>query len=110
MKQKEIWLADLNPIKGSEQSGVRPVVIISGNVMNDILGICIVCPISSKIKHFTGCIVCHKNETNGLSSDSEIITFQVRTLSKERFVKKLGEITNDELAQIKKGLNEILTY
>lgn len=39
MKQCENWLVDLNPIKGSEQRGVRPVVIVSGNAMNDNLGI-----------------------------------------------------------------------
>ena len=46
MKQREIWLADLNPVKGSEQRGVRPVVILSGNSMNANLDICIVCPLS----------------------------------------------------------------
>jgi mRNA interferase MazF len=47
MKQREIWLVDLNPVKGSEQRGIRPVVIVSGNAMNDNLQICIVCPLSS---------------------------------------------------------------
>jgi len=46
MKQGEIWMADLNPVVGSEQQGIRPVVIISGNAMNNNLGISIVCPLN----------------------------------------------------------------
>jgi mRNA interferase MazF len=57
MKQREIWRADLNPVKGSEQKGIRPVVIISGNAMNDNLGICIICCLSLKIKNYAGCLV-----------------------------------------------------
>jgi len=110
MKQREIWLVNLNPIKGSEQQGVRPVVVVSGNVMNDNLGICIVCPLSSKIKQYAGCLVLTKNLVNGLGKDSEVITFQIRTISGERFIRKMGEITLLELEIIKKGLNEILTF
>ena len=110
MKQREIWLADLNPVRGSEQKGVRPVVIISGNAMNDNLGICIICPLSSKIKNYAGCVVIHKDTINKLDNDSEIITFQVRTISGERLVSRIGEISKSQLDQLKKGLTEILTY
>ena len=110
MKQREIWLADLNPVKGSEQKGIRPVVVISGNAMNDNLGICIVCPLSSKIKNYAGCLVLNKDASNGLDHDSEIITFQVRTISKERLISKIGEITKQQLEVNKKGLQEVLTF
>ena len=110
MKQREIWLADLNPVKGSEQRGVRPVVILSGNSMNANLDICIVCPLSSKIKNYAGCIVLKFSEENGLDTDSEIITFQIRTISGHRLLRKLGEISDHQLEEVKKGLNEILKY
>jgi len=110
MKQREIYLADLNPVKGSEQRGIRPVVVISGNSMNDHLGISIICPLSTKVKNYAGCLILEKDAINGLEQDSEIITFQVRTLTAERFIRKLGEITEDQLREIKKGLTEILTY
>ena len=110
MKQREIWWADLNPVQGSEQRGTRPVVIISGNTMNDHLDIGIICPLSSKIKNFTGCLVLKRNKINGLEMDSEIISFQVRTISKSRLVSKIGNISEEELRQVKVGLNEILTY
>jgi mRNA interferase MazF len=110
MKQSDIWMADLNPAKGSEQQGIRPVVIVSGNAMNDNLGICIVCPLTSKIKNYAGGIVLYKDEFNGLEQNSEVITFQIRAISKDRLIRKLGELTKIQLETVKKGLNEILTY
>ena len=110
MKQRDICLADLNPVKGSEQSGVRPVVVISGNAMNDNLNTCIVCPTSSNIKHYAGCIVLKKDDINQLDHDSEVITFQVRTISKSRLVKKIGIVTESQLQQVLNGLMEVLTY
>lgn len=110
MKQREIWLADLNPVKGSEQKGCRPVVIVSGNAMNDNLPICIVCPLSSKIKVYKGCIVLIKDDANGLDADSEIITFQIRTVSAERLIRKIGTITKDQMEIIRSGLSDILTF
>jgi len=110
MKQGEIWLADLNPSRGSEQSGIRPVVIISGNAMNDNLGISIICPLSSKIKRYAGCVIIEKGPETGLEKDSEILTFQVRTIAGSRLIRKLGEISPARLSQISQGLLEILTY
>lgn len=110
MKQREIWFADLNPVKGSEQRETRPVVVLSGNAMNANLDICIVCPLSSKIKNYAGCLVLKSDSLNGLDIDSEIITFQIRTISGQRLIRKLGEITDKQFDVVKKGLNEILTY
>lgn len=110
MRQREIWMADLNPVKGSEQKGIRPVVIISGNAMNDNLGICIICPLTSRIKNYAGCLLLKKNPANGLDKDSEVITFQIRIISRKRLINRTGEITHDQLERITNGLNEILKY
>jgi len=110
MKQREIWLADLNPVIGSEQRGIRPVVVLSGNAMNSNLDVCIVCPLSSKIKNYAGCLVLNSDAVNGLEVDSEIITFQIRTISGQRLIRKIGEITVKQFDVVKLGLNEILTY
>jgi mRNA interferase MazF len=78
--------------------------------LNDNLGICIACPVSSRIKNYAGCVVLKKGALNGLDHDSEIITFQVRTISKERLISKLGEIPKSQLEKLKSGLLEVLTY
>ena len=110
MKQKEIYLADLDQTKGSEQRGIRPVVVISGNAMNDNLEVCIVCPLSSSLKNYAGTVLISKSKVNNLDSDSEVIIFQIRTISKERLIEKIGEITNAQLNEIKIKLNEIIDY
>ncbi|MEI7709755.1 MAG: type II toxin-antitoxin system PemK/MazF family toxin [bacterium] len=110
MFQKDIFWADLNPVKGNEQKGKRPVVVISGNTMNKNLGVCIVCPISSKIKNYAGCVKLEKNKINKLTENSEIITFQIRTIAEERMIKKIGEITNEQLKEVFYSLNEVLYY
>lgn len=110
IKQGEIYLASLNPIKGNEQGGLRPVVVISGNAMNSNLGVSIICPISSKIKNYAACIKVEKGNKSGLKQNSEILTFQIRTISHKRLEKKLGEIDKKTLSQVFSGLNDVLKY
>jgi mRNA interferase MazF len=110
MRQGEIWQAEPDPAKGKEQKGLRPVIVISGNAMNANSGLCIVCPLSSKIKHFPGCVVLKKDTKNGLKHDSEILSFQVSVLSAERLHKRLGTTDHQTLQNVISGLNEVLTY
>jgi len=110
MFQKDIYLANLNPTKGKEQKGKRPVVIVSGNTMNKNFDVCIICPISSKIKNYTGSVKLEQNKINKLDEDSEILAFQVRAIAKERMIKKIGEITDEQLKEIFYSLNEVFYY
>lgn len=110
MKQGDIYLANLDPTTGSEQNGIRPIVIISGNTMIDNLNIVIACPLSSVIKNLLGCVILKPNPKNNLSKESEVITFQIRVVSKKRLIKRIGEISEKELLSIKLGLNDILKY
>jgi len=110
MKQREIWYANLNLGKGSEQQGFRPVVIISGNLMNQYLSLVITCPLTTKIKNYKGNVVLVPNETNGLLEKSEIMIFHIRSVSKDRLIKKIGNITEKELVELKQGLDDILRY
>ena len=109
-KQGEIWYANLNPIKGSEQAGHRPVVIVSGNMLNTYLNIVIAMPLTTKVKNYKGNIVLQPNKRNGLSQASEVLVFHIRSLSQDRLEKKLGVITAAELTVLKEGLNDILRY
>lgn len=110
MRQGEIWLADLNPIKGDEQGGLRPVVIVSGNLLNEHLNIVIVAPLTTKIKRYKGNPVLTPSKSNGLKHESEILVFHIRSLSKERLINKVGVIDKSELEVILKTLNDILRY
>ena len=110
MKQGEIWYADLEPVKGSEQAGKRPVVIISGPTMNIALQIIFACPLTGVIKNIKGCIVIQKNEINNLKKNSEVLVLQVRAISKSRLSKKIGDISKSQIEQIKEGINLYLNY
>jgi mRNA interferase MazF len=110
MKQGEIWMADLNPAKGSEQNGVRPVIIISGNLLNDNANVLMICPLTSSIKRYHGNLILEPNAVNGLSSISEALTLHIRSVAKGRLKNKMGKITPDELLKIKNCLNDLLHY
>lgn len=110
MKQGDIWLADLNPVKGSELAGSRPVVILSGNLLNQHLPVVIVVPLTTKVKRYKGNPVLEPSKINGLKSESEMLIFHIRSISKDRLIKKQGTIGAPELALAVKTLNEILKY
>jgi mRNA interferase MazF len=110
MKQGEIWYASLDPVKGSQQGGYRPMVILSGNLLNEYLSIVICCPLTTIIKNYKGNIVLKPDEINNLSESSEVLTFHIRSVSKERLQKRIGIISNEQILLLKKYLNEILTF
>lgn len=108
MKQCEIWDVNFNPTKGKEQKGIRPAVIISGNAMNDHYSLVIVCPITSKIKNLMGNLVVISSRENGLKTKSEILTFHIKSISKERLISQRGVLPMEAIDTIIKNLNEVL--
>lgn len=110
MRQGDIWKVNFNPIRGSEQSGMRPVVIISGNLLNTHAAVVIACPLTSKIKNYHGNVILNPNKTNGLKLKSEILTFHIRSISKDRLIEKMGKIPDKEFEQVKECLGDILRY
>ncbi len=110
MRQGEIWYAHLDPVTGSEQGGRRPVVIVSGDTLNDALPIIIIVPLTSKIKSYPTCVLISPNRTNGLKKNAEAIPFQIRAIAKKRLAKRIGHITPSELREVIKGLFLSLTH
>lgn len=110
MKQSEIYYADLNPLSRSKKKVPVPVVIISGNAMNDNLGMCIVCPLIEKVRHYAGCVVLYKDKLNNLKHDSEIIPFQITTIAKKQLIKKIGQITDAQYNEVMDGLSDVLKW
>lgn len=110
MNQGEIWQANLNPYKGSEQGGFRPVVILSGNLLNRHLHVVITATLTTKIKKYKGNPVLKPSKTNGLINESELLVFHIRSISKDRLVRKIGNIDTKELELAIKTLNDLLKY
>ncbi|MEB2786658.1 type II toxin-antitoxin system PemK/MazF family toxin [Algoriphagus persicinus] len=109
MRQGEIWMSDLNPVIGPEQAGRRPVVILSGNLMNKFLQVVITAPLTSKVKNYQGNPILEPSQKNGLKLESELMVFHIRSISKDRLIEKIGELSNDELKMALATLTDITT-
>ena len=109
MRQGEIWYADLNLTKGSEQAGYRPVVILSGNLLNKHLKVVITVPLTTKIKNYQGNPILKPNHINNLKQPSEMMVFHIRSISKECLMEKIGSVTNAELQMALETLGDITT-
>ena len=103
----EIWWADLNPVRGHEQAGVRPVLIISHDIFNQRSGTVIALAITSQ-PPAAGFPLTLEITSVVLPKRSWVKISQIRTLSVERLSNRVGAITPEELDEIVEGLNEIV--
>jgi mRNA interferase MazF len=103
----EIRWADLNPVRGSEQAGLRPVLIVSEDVFNERSGTVIAMAITSRPQR-AGFPLTLELGSKSLLEKSWVKISQIRTLSVERIGKKVGRAAPEELAQVIEGLNEIV--
>ena len=110
MTQGEIWTADLDPIQGNEQAGMRPVLVISGNTMNTHMNLVMICPLASSINNLEGCVVIEKNKENNLKQSSEILVFQLRTISKTRLKKRVGKVPSSVIREVHEQLMNFLIF
>ncbi len=104
----EVRWADLNPVRGQEQAGLRPVLIVSHDVFNERSGTVIAVAITSQPQR-AGFPLTLELQTGNLPKKSWIKISQIRTLSTERIGKLSGRVSDEELNQVIEGLNEIIT-
>lgn len=103
----EIRWADLNPVRGNEQAGLRPVLILSHDIFNERSGTVIAMAITSRPQK-AGFPLTLELKSPDLPKKSWIKISQIRTLSVERVGKVIGEAPLEELNQAIEGLNEII--
>ena len=103
----EIRWADLNPVRGHEQGGLRPVVIISQDVFNERSGTVIAMAVTSQPQR-AGFPLTLELESRRLPKPSWVKISQIRTLSVERIGEILGTVSTPELDHLIEGLNEIV--
>ena len=101
-----VW-ADLDPVRGSEQSGRRPVVVLSGEVFNDRSGTVIAMAVTSQEPRVRFPLTLELASAS-LPKRSWVKISQVRTLSTKRLGAKIGRASAEEMAQLLEGLHEIL--
>ncbi len=103
----DIRWADLNPVRGREQAGLRPVLILSHDVFNERSETVIALAITSQPQR-AGFPLTLELKADNLPKRSWVKISQIRTLSIERIGKLIVRATQEELAQVIEGLNEII--
>lgn len=101
-----VW-ADLNPVRGSEQAGLRPVLILSHDIFNLRSGTVIAVAITSQAQSAAFPLTLELVSGRLLKRSWAKIS-QIRTLSVERLGKRIGKVSLEELDQVIEGLNEII--
>jgi mRNA interferase MazF len=110
MLRGEIWLVNLDPTIGSEIRKSRPAVIVNRDSIG-ALPMRIIVPITSWQEHFSTwpwLVPLEHNPRNGLVKKSAADTFQVRSVSDQRLVKKLGKISDEDMQRIEEALELVL--
>ena len=101
----DIYFADLNPVIGSEQGGVRPVLIIQNNMGNRYSPTVIVAAMSGKVAEKTELPTHYKVRVYaGLQEESLVLLEQIRTIDKKRLQNYIGELNQADMEQIDRCL------
>lgn len=103
----EIWWADLNPTRGREQAGIRPVLIISQDTFNQRSGTVIALAVTSQEPRAAFPLTLELTSAQ-LPKRSWVKMSQIRTLSTERLDTKISSVSAEELEQIIEGLNQLV--
>ncbi len=112
MKQSEIWLIDLDPTKGAEIQKKRPALIVN----NDKLGklpLKIIVPITDWKERYAPApwmVKIEPDKNNGLTKTSAADCFQIRSLSQERLIKKLGRVDLFTMEAIKEAISKVIDF
>lgn len=104
---REIRWADLNPVRGREQAGLRPVLVLSHDVFNERSGTVIGVALSSQEPH-AGFPLTLESNAPGLPKRSWVRISQIRTLSVERIGRRLARASIEEVDRVVEGINEII--
>jgi mRNA interferase MazF len=103
----EIRWADLNPVRGREQAGLRPVLVVSHDVFNERSGTVIAVALTGQEPR-AGFPLTLESRAPGLPKRSWVRISQVRTLSVERIGRRLARAAVEEVDRVVEGLNEII--
>jgi mRNA interferase MazF len=107
MSRGDIYLADLNPSRGSEQAGIRPVVIVQRETIDRFTQTVVIVPLTSNLRRSSipGTFAIPAQE-GGLSQESVALCYQIVVIDKQRLIRQLGELSPFYVQQ----LNDALIY
>jgi mRNA interferase MazF len=97
----EVWFADLNPTRGSEQAGARPVIIFQTDRLNEFSSTVLAIPLTTNLRRaaLPSCLQIRQGD-GGLTSDSVALCHQMRVLDKTRLQRRLGVLSQPTLSAV----------
>jgi mRNA interferase MazF len=107
MRQYEIWLANMNPSKGTEVGKVRPVVIVQTDLLNDFHPSLIVCPLTTNVNKEIKLLRVHVGKKY-LEAESDLLVDQLTAIDKKRLIKKLGKLNEVQVEKLRENLRIVL--
>ena len=105
VEQGAIFMADLNPGKGHEQKGYRPVMVVQNNILNNNLNTVLVAPVTGNMKaagYLTTFLL--EKLKSGLVKDSVALLFQLRAIDSRRLKKRVGVLNRNEFREVKRRI------
>jgi len=111
MKQNEIWLINLDPTIGAEIKKTRPAIIVNHDALGK-LPLKIIVPITDWKDIYSVApwmVQISPDNNNGLNKESSADCFQIRSVSQQRFIKKIGIVNNDIADKLKTALSKVLS-
>jgi mRNA interferase MazF len=108
IKQFDIWIADLEPQRGTETGKIRPVLIVQTNLLKDHPST-VICPITTNVAPESDILRVHiKKGTANLKSDSDIMIDQIRAIDNRRLTSKVSELPHDLKQKVKENIRIVL--
>lgn len=108
IKQFDIWIADLEPQRGTETGKIRPVLIVQTNLLKEHPS-SVICPITTNVASESDILRVHiRKEIANLRSDSDIMIDQIRAIDNRRLTSKVGELPRDLQLKVKENIKIIL--
>lgn len=107
IKQYDIWLADLNPARGTEPGKTRPVVIVQTDLLNEIHPSALICPITSNVRPEIELLRVHLPK-NQLDKPSDILVDQIRAIDNQRLLQRIGKLQKEQIKKLKENIAIVL--
>ena len=107
IKQFDIWLANLNPSKGTEAGKTRPVVIVQTDLLNAVHLSTLICPVTTNVQSKLEYLRVHLTKGQ-LPEVSDVLVDQVRAIDNTRLITRLGRLTQNQQMKLKTNLRIML--
>ena len=109
IKQFDIWIADLEPQRGTETGKVRPVLVVQTNLLNNEHPSTIVCPLTTNVEKDSNILRVHiRKGIANLKIESDIMIDQIRAIDNRRLLNKIGELTKELQLRVKENIKIII--